>query len=934
MHADFLAERERLDAEQVRISDNRQQDATSAVDVTADNNVNNSLPETRNLFLDGNDESYFVNTIVDYDNTTTTPPSEQVKLIYRTFPAWHASGTMYGTAVQVHFLFNPDDSAMPICVILFTKTFQNVGTVFGCCLAESCDRLGTNLAQYGIHYEHLQESDLTPFPSCQHIADAAMCILHAGDVDTADMDDNLLMTSILAEMYDDDVDLSGVYASAKIFSKHGRPVLFVNSGLQTTTLFYSSSSWWCRKCNRGVNKPCTHIVSAFELINSGLYENIIDGIKQTTTTETINENLGQPLVAIDSITSVLNDFQRMYIIGKKLVPWKDDRLRAIGRSRSTGLREWLGSRFTLCYETKLHVIYPEATECNNCGGPLVNRRVDGFAYIFAVCYEAVVMYRRFCENNACEKYQMLVHYEGHDDGLCNYNDKTIIPHEHVFSYLRQFAKSGTAITAWWEELADFNWMTSLSNIQNLSKKQITDRRGQVATAIAGYLEKVRLNSCYSCCSAPKAISLDGIVLSVTRKSMPMFSRPWMMDSTETSRGSLRRERQLPELEKDEHDFLSRFKDVGCTAGELLDNAKSTENVALRLLCTMYHRSSDTNTCKLNETVKGFAKVLLSKVAPITNLLPHDQLESLQNLLESYGTKTRDALRDIQENAPFLFSLYFTIQQNENIKAKTMQMDLFRKLCEQIVTCREKTYYYNEDSFYQSVDEDEWERILRELPLKHHTNDELDELWSTGVYFPGRRICRKIQQIDISNRSPSNCLKLTVSDATMMPGVLLFYCLEHQNCIGFVVLPNAEGPRIVYEILATRFETPPEVVIYDNACNLSEYVLNRTPFLFRRTQFLVDEFHFKSHSICAPTFSTGQNPCITDLLNTSLTEQRNSKLARLNRTVPLMRSRVFFSVLRAVVAHDNDKTRERNKNRNENAERKLAKLKNNTLYLRP
>lgn len=39
---------------------------------------------------------------------------------------------------------------------------------------------------------------------------------------------------------------------------------------------------------------------------------------------------------------------------------------------------------------------------------------------------------------------------------------------------------------------------------------------------------------------------------------------------------------------------------------------------------------------------------------------------------------------------------------------------------------------------------------------------------------------------------------------------------------------------------------PKVVIYDNACNLHDYALNRDPGFFKNTKFFVDRFHWFNH----------------------------------------------------------------------------------------
>ena len=77
--------------------------------------------------------------------------------------------------------------------------------------------------------------------------------------------------------------------------------------------------------------------------------------------------------------------------------------------------------------------------------------------------------------------------------------------------------------------------------------------------------------------------------------------------------------------------------------------------------------------------------------------------------------------------------------------------------------------------------------------------------------------------------------------------------------------TVESPNIPFTVLFTRFIegnhlvcrfktthvqisfiVAPEVVIYDNGCNLHNYILNREPHFFRKTQFLIDRFHWPNH----------------------------------------------------------------------------------------
>ncbi len=53
----------------------------------------------------------------------------------------------------------------------------------------------------------------------------------------------------------------------------------------------------------------------------------------------------------------------------------------------------------------------------------------------------------------------------------------------------------------------------------------------------------------------------------------------------------------------------------------------------------------------------------------------------------------------------------------------------------------------------------------------------------------------------------------------------------------------------------RFTVAPKLIIYDNACKLHQYCLNRVPAFFGHTQFAVDRFHWRDHVGCSASYST-------------------------------------------------------------------------------
>ena len=72
-------------------------------------------------------------------------------------------------------------------------------------------------------------------------------------------------------------------------------------------------------------------------------------------------------------------------------------------------------------------------------------------------------------------------------------------------------------------------------------------------------------------------------------------------------------------------------------------------------------------------------------------------------------------------------------------------------------------------------------------------------------------------------------------------------------MGFELMKNPESPRNVFRFLMTRdISLDPEKenclkgVIYDNACTLSKYILNREAKRFQYLRLLVDGMHWTGH----------------------------------------------------------------------------------------
>jgi hypothetical protein len=91
----------------------------------------------------------------------------------------------------------------------------------------------------------------------------------------------------------------------------------------------------------------------------------------------------------------------------------------------------------------------------------------------------------------------------------------------------------------------------------------------------------------------------------------------------------------------------------------------------------------------------------------------------------------------------------------------------------------------------------------------------------------------------------------------------------------------ESARTVFELIYSRWEHAPDVIIYDNACNLDVYCRKREPHFFRATIFMVDRLHYHSHHGCSPIYHMDSYIVLEDI-NSQAMEQFWSRL-RFNTT---------------------------------------------------
>ena len=116
--------------------------------------------------------------------------------------------------------------------------------------------------------------------------------------------------------------------------------------------------------------------------------------------------------------------------------------------------------------------------------------------------------------------------------------------------------------------------------------------------------------------------------------------------------------------------------------------------------------------------------------------------------------------------------------------------------------------------------------------------------------------------------------------------------------GWEMMRRKESPRNFFRLLTTRNINIAELkaVCYDNACLLSDYVLNREAKEFQHIKFIVDTVHWANHSACSRGFNS---KLYKDSLpfNSQNREQANSLLARLKPSLRQMSYSTYMVMIR-------------------------------------
>ena len=150
-----------------------------------------------------------------------------------------------------------------------------------------------------------------------------------------------------------------------------------------------------------------------------------------------------------------------------------------------------------------------------------------------------------------------------------------------------------------------------------------------------------------------------------------------------------------------------------------------------------------------------------------------------------------------------------------------------------------------------------------------------------------------------------CSKLFPENSLLTPGLFLVTCTCPQKRVyGFKKMVRGESPRIIFDLIMTRFE--PEynpTIIYDASCRAKEMGLNREPGRFLEIKFASDPLHIDNHTTCSASFQSTMHSELRKL-NKEACEQFNSLLRSVQSSVSYMKFENYLQAIRIFIGFYN------------------------------
>jgi len=450
----------------------------------------------------------------------------------------------------------------------------------------------------------------------------------------------------------------------------------------------------------------------------------------------------------------------------------------------------------------------------------------------------------------CMKCKQTVYPDGGDIGLVNMST-FFISHEILADYCTLFVGEGLTLFGYFKSL-QWNW--SFLDEAPLSYDKLR-------LAWLSYVSLMDFGSlleenfqCHLCGSQPDVIICDGITLSlqkryVTNMGMTSSDSPILEGSRYASRIAVK--------------SVALRKKLDAVDVEGAMAALTEDDMWLRPLLSFITKQPDTPP----DTWKRLIKDLGCNTAVIGmfDLKSPGSMELLKRIAIC-GLKSAEDADLLAMVSPVFYAI------------------LREPVCDEAEECLQAVLTHLLEKI---------EYILRfpSRPREQYTGEQkgdglssLPKLYNRGSF-----------QMDKSGADQKVCTKVAPKIKKLTPGVFTIHC-PHGVCYGFELMKTCESVNIPFTIMRTRLQKAPSLIVYDNACILHAYCLNRDPAYFAHTKFCVDRFHWYNHKGCSSGYNIRNFPQYNHH-NTQVAEQSNAILGRLRAMLSYCNEANFTSYLR-------------------------------------
>jgi hypothetical protein len=441
-------------------------------------------------------------------------------------------------------------------------------------------------------------------------------------------------------------------------------------------------------------------------------------------------------------------------------------------------------------------------------------------------------------------------FDGRALGILNYSNKYLFTVELILDLLEFKSLSGTPTYSYWQARCN-TLLKSWTKEETLGfKKKWMSMAGRVNGIMTAFLSLVDYpETHFQCCKDPEVVCIDGIVLSVESRRINTTS-PWLHTDGLRGRFSTKEDRSIVTLTPKQKEILKQFIREGVFLEDFHLLCEDIEDPLGSFMLQNITQSTTINQLVFcHPLLKRFYQSLYKCISPACSVVPSSTWAFLSQIVAENHISF-ELFPLIAEQSPILADICSYITQQSG---NTRRYNLGIKLLKHMLT-KSKGCFSNPRANYQN-------------PIRAVSEEErvsfasvTQEVLETGAYFPGRPYHSIVKDIHLTKES-ALCNKLYKNKGRLGAGTLLFWCGIHRKCLGFYIMQSAESCKTVFQILATRFPRQPRVIIYDNGCNLSEYILNRAPGPFKDTYILSDGFHWKNHTNCGMSYNSKLYPAL-------------------------------------------------------------------------